>query len=285
MAEFDYESEIKKAELERIRAETRRINADREKIDHEKYGLVHERNQRWWNIRASGLIQSVVGGIVAGALVAGFGLDHFLKVADLNEKSQKALLAEKEEIESEKRNSEEEDRQAITSLRNENKELKSRVDDALREISFLSSNSNECNEETLNKEIASLKTELERVSARTESREAQLSTDLNSLVQKHEASVKAAEGTWFPVVASPYNDADLLGTLEELSSSRSEYPIHVYKSADRHGVPVYAVTLGGYLSKAEASKRVQYARSSGIAPDAYAWSSNLWGSNVREQFQ
>lgn len=284
MTDMNYETEIKKAELERIKAETLRINAEKEKIEQEKSGIVNQRSPKWWNIRASGLIQSVVGGIVAGALVAGFGLDHFLKVADLNEKSQKALITEKEEIESEKRKSEEENRQAITSLRNENTKLKSQIDEALNKITSLSSISVRCNEETLNNEIALLKNELERVRIQTESREAQLSTDLNSLVQEHKASVKSSEGTWFPVIASPYNDTDLLGKLEELKTNSVEYPIHVYKSADRLGMSVYAVTLGGYLSKADASERVTYARSSGIASDAYAWSSTIWGRNIREQF-
>lgn len=289
MTNIDYESELKKAELHRIQAETARINSEREKIDHEKAELVLQRNQKWWNIRASGLIQSVIGGIVAGALVAGFGLDYFLKISQLNEKGQQALIAEKEEIQSEKRQAEEESRQEILSLQNENNQLKAKVEKAEEalneiEISVLSSNSSDRSEERLNSEIASLKSEFQRLRSEAVSREERLSTDLKNLIQEHEASVKEAEGTWFPVIASPYNDVDLQGKLEELGDFSVKYPIHVYKSADKRGVPVYAITLGGYLSKAEASKRVYYARSSGIASDAYAWSSNIWGSNIRQQF-
>jgi hypothetical protein len=285
VTDIDYESEIKKAELSRIKAETARINSEREKIDHERTELISKSSQKWWNIRASGLIQSAVGGIVAGALVAGFGLDHFLKVTELNEKSQKALTLEKEEVEAEKKDQEEKSRQVITSLSNENKQLQAEVDMALQKIAALSSASSEIDEEIIRSEIATLKNELQRVKSVTELREESLSTDLKNLVQEHKITAKGAGNYWFPVIASPYNKTDLLGKLEELENIKVKYPLHVYETADKRGVPVYAITLGGYLTRAEAAERVSYARLIKIAPDAYPWSSSIWGSDIRSQVE
>ncbi|MCY7294116.1 hypothetical protein [Alteromonas sp. a30] len=50
------------------------------------------------------------------------------------------------------------------------------------------------------------------------------------------------------------------------------------------GASVYAVTFGGYLSKAESVSRVNYARESGMSDDAYSWSSTRWGDNIIAQF-
>ncbi len=291
----EHELNLKEAELSRIQADTARINAEREKIEFETKEICAKNDQNWWNIRASGLIQSVIGGIVAGALVAGFGLDHFLKVADLNEKSQKALELEKSglvkktsELEEKTKYLElkqEENWQVITALRNENKNVKAQADAALENIVALSSSPSECNEGTLNREITSLETELQRVTSEAKSRGESLTNELEILVEEREATAKGNENNWFPVISSPYNTTDLLGKLEELARITVQYPVQVYKTADKRGVPVYAITLGGYLSKADAAKRVSYARSSGIAPDAYPWRSNIWGENIRAQVE
>lgn len=295
MATNERESNLKEAELSRIQADTARINAEREKIELESKEIGARKKQKWWHIRASGLIQSAIGGIVAGVLVAGFGLDHFLKVADLNEKSQKALELEKAELvaktsELEEKTKyleakQEENRQVITSLRNENKNVKAQADVALKNIAALSSSPSECNEGTLNSEIASLKTELQRVTSEAKSRGESLTSELESLVEERGATAKGKENNWFPVISSPYNKTDLLGKLEELDRITAQYPVHVYKTADKRGAPVYAITFGGYLSKADATKRVSYARSSGIASDAYPWSSNIWGEDIRGQVE
>ena len=60
--------------------------------------------------------------------------------------------------------------------------------------------------------------------------------------------------------------------------------MHVYKTVDSRGTPVYAITFDGYLSKTEADQRINYAREAGIAKDAYPWSSNIWGVNIVDEF-
>jgi hypothetical protein len=285
MSKIDYDVELKKAELTRIQAETARTNSEREKVEEENRNIVFERSKNWWDIRAKGLIQAVIAGVAAGALLAGFGLDHFLKVSDLNEKSQLALKMEKQEVENEKRLLEEKSRQSITSLQSENLKLKAEVDNVLKKISLLSSTSNENNDKLLNVEISELKLELEKARTETESRGKQLSSDLIDLTQAHAVTAKDEEGSWFPIIASAYNKLDLTGKLKELNRISLKYPLHVYSTADKRGVSVYAITLGGYLTKSESLLRVRYAKSEDIAKDAYAWSSNLWEKNIISSFE
>jgi hypothetical protein len=46
-----------------------------------------------------------------------------------------------------------------------------------------------------------------------------------------------------------------------------KYDIQFYETTDKPGVPVYAVTLAGCLSRNEVSNRVNYARSRDRTPD------------------
>jgi hypothetical protein len=290
VASINHEEELRKAELRKVHAEIARLESDRDKIELEKGEIVARNSQKWWNIRASGLIQAVIGGIVAGALVAGFALDHFLKISDLNEKSQKALQIEKKGLidkatkletkatllESEQEKS----RQVIIALRNENNKFKTETEETLKRLSELAASASQNNEASLNSEIALLRTELDRAKVKTESRERSLNIELINLAQAQEQISQGNKDNWFPVIASPYNEVDLRGKLKELSQSPLNYPVHVYKTVDKRGTPVYAITFEGYLSKSEADKRIRYARKKGIAKDAYPWSSNIWGVNI-----
>ena len=287
MAPINHEEELRNAELRKVNAEIARLESDRDKIELEKGVLVARNSQKWWNIRASGLIQAVIGGIVAGALVAGFALDHFLKISDLNEKSQKALLIEKKELINKANlleSKQEESRQVIIALRNENKKFKTEAEKTLKKLSGLSASLSQNNKVSFNSKIASLRTELDRAKAKSESREQSLNVELLNLAQAQEQTSQGIKNNWFPVIASPYNEVDLREKLKELSRPSLNYPLHVYKAADKRGTPVYAVTFEGYLSKSEADKRIKYARQTGIATDAYPWSSNIWGKNIVDEF-
>lgn len=287
MASTDYEKELRNAELRKLHAEIALLESDREKIELEKGELVASNSQKWWNIRVTGLIQAVIGGIVAGALVAGFGLDHFLKISDLNEKSHKVLQSEKQELVDKTKlleSKQEESRQVIIMLRSENNKFKEQTEVTLNELSSLSVSSSQGNQESLNSEIASLRTELKRARAKTEYREQSLNEELQNLAQAQVQISQGSKDNWFPVVASPYNEVDLRGKLEELEKLSLSYPVHVYKTVDKWGRSVYAITLEGYLSKSEAEKRIRYAIKNNIAKDAYPWSSNIWGINIVDNF-
>lgn len=91
MSSKNIDEALKEAELTKLHSEIKKIDSDYSKNELEKKEIKTRMDKKWWNVKASGLIQAVFGGIVAGALVAGFGLDHFLKISDLNTKSQNAL--------------------------------------------------------------------------------------------------------------------------------------------------------------------------------------------------
>jgi len=85
---------------------------------------------------------------------------------------------------------------------------------------------------------------------------------------------------WFPVVSSKYTLEEARQAAEKLNRGGSAFPAHVYKGTDDKGATVYAVTLGGYLSKSEAQERVSYAKQNGIAADAFALQHANWGQNL-----
>lgn len=95
----DLDAAIKKAELDRLQSETRRIDSETEKINYEREELSSRINSKWWHVSGTSLIQALLGGAVAGFLVAGFALDHFINVTDLNEKNEEALKQKAQELE------------------------------------------------------------------------------------------------------------------------------------------------------------------------------------------
>jgi hypothetical protein len=89
-------------------------------------------------------------------------------------------------------------------------------------------------------------------------------------------SNRASQAPAFAVIASYVKLEDALAYAKQLRSKNLAFPIEVYKRS-----PIrYQVTLGGYLTSEEASKRVEYAKQQGIAPDAYVRSAQDWGDNL-----
>ncbi len=90
----------------------------------------------------------------------------------------------------------------------------------------------------------------------------------------------AARGFSFPVVASrrTFDEARGFASKVEgiLDAQEKPFTTAIYLSENGY----YAVTLGGYLTQDEARSRAQYAKSSGIASDAYVRSSRNWGENL-----
>jgi len=83
-------------------------------------------------------------------------------------------------------------------------------------------------------------------------------------------------GYWFPVVASIYDRQEALDRAGLLQATKAgPYLVQVYEAADLTGQTVYAVTLGGYMTKTEADTRVAYARKE-IEPTAYKRESLIW---------
>lgn len=293
------DEEAKQLEIRKLAAETKLLEAERRKAEEEADRIVADRPLKWAGLKVTALAQAVIAGIVAAFLISGFALDHFLKITELNKKLREALEQEKTELtqkagrlEAEKEQLEqnrdalarrqEDSRQTIISLQEANKQTEQDLQDAVQRLAQIAPQ--DCSEEELQSEIASLRSQLETLEQQSATRGRELSEGLRELAQEREETSNAVGETWFPVIASPYNESDLRGKLEELGVETIRYPIHVYKTTDKSGNPVFAITLGGYLSKEEALSRVEYARESKLSPDAYPWSSTNWGSNVFDKY-
>lgn len=94
------------------------------------------------------------------------------------------------------------------------------------------------------------------------------------------AAKAVAIGNWFPVIFSIYEREEAFSKAKQLKKGGLKFEVEVYTAADKYGKQVYAITLGGYLTKEQALERVEYAKNKGIAKDAYVWESSVWGQNL-----
>jgi hypothetical protein len=111
-------------------------------------------------------------------------------------------------------------------------------------------------------------------------REQVIATDSDPNVRARAEQV--AISGWFPVVASKYDLQEARQAALALNKKGIQYPVHVYRGTDDKGKAVFAITLGGYLSRSESGERVTYARGTGIAADAFALQHANWGQNLLE---
>ena len=88
------EDQIKEKELKRVDAEIARIKEEKRKLGLESEELERKSNLRWYNKPL--FIQAIIAGVIAGALIGGFLLDHFLNVTELIKTEQEALKDEAE---------------------------------------------------------------------------------------------------------------------------------------------------------------------------------------------
>jgi hypothetical protein len=98
--------------------------------------------------------------------------------------------------------------------------------------------------------------------------------------QVREAAKRVQISGWFPVIGSVDTLEAARRRATQLLSSNPTYAIHVYQGTDNKGMRVFALTLGGYLSRAEAEARIAYAKHSGIAKDAFITEHANWGQNL-----
>lgn len=280
---------VEQAELAKLVSETKRNDAERLKFDKERAEIESRLSQKWWDLPFTGLIQAAIGGVVAGALIWGFALDHFLKVNELNEKSrsdlrQKADVLAKAKLALEKE--QETNRQLITRLKLDNQKIKDEIDNYRQQLAEkLVSKSVDADKVTMQAtSIEALEASLADLLSQTQSSDKVLTKQLNALSESQQAQQVSEASTWFPVLASAYKKVDLEGRLSQLRKANPQFPLHVYSTSDGSGSPVYAITFGGYLSNAEAISRVNYAKEAGLSTDAYSWSSTRWGNNIIGQF-
>lgn len=176
-------------------------------------------------------------------------------------------------------------RQHITVSQSENEEFREQLAEAKRQLVELENSRDESEQLELFTQLEELQTQLTDIESFAVQRTEDLGAQLKGLAESKERLGSIEETNWFPVLASAYSEEDLEYGLKKLESKSLEYEIHVYETKDRRGVTVYAITLGGYLSKPEASNRVRYAKSEGLSGDAYTWSSDRWGDNLLEEWK
>jgi hypothetical protein len=83
---------------------------------------------------------------------------------------------------------------------------------------------------------------------------------------------------WFPVVASVSEYRRALEAARAFERSVGpEVDVDLYEAKDGRGERTYAVTLGGYMSQAEAQARL---RLPGVPADAYVWQDTSWGGDL-----
>lgn len=116
-------------------------------------------------------------------------------------------------------------------------------------------------------QLASLNNQAVSQSEQTTQNLQAISTDVAS---------RETQSAAFAVIASYVKSEDALAYAKQLQERRISYPIEVYKRTPFR----YAVTLGGYLTPEEASKRVEYAKQQNIAQDAYVRFAHDWGENL-----
>lgn len=101
---------------------------------------------------------------------------------------------------------------------------------------------------------------------------------LMSLETAQRAKRPTMPPNWFTVVASYRSFEDARSFALKLDSAEYDFQPHIYLAENDY----YGVTLGGYLDYREAVRRMRFAKSHGIAADAYVWQSVLWGDNLLE---
>jgi hypothetical protein len=207
-------------------------------------------NQPWYKIRLVSVLQAAIAGIVAGALIWSFSIDHVKSLYDL----QKQLTV------------------VQSQLTKENNDLQVKIKKLEKDKAKLSN------------QIELIGNKIVQANATTGIVDPNLtitaSRQLNELSKVQKNLVPESDTNWFPVVASAYNKTDLEGRLQEIKSLDPTFNVEVYNASDNNGTPVYAITLGGYLSKNESMKRVLYAKEKNIAKDSYSWRTDKWGGDM-----
>lgn len=253
---------------------TRRV----EGLERENQSLKSAAKPSFWNSPAAGLMQILIGGIIAGALTFQYLLDITAKLDELEarraeaEEKIQALAADEATLRTRR-----DQLDAETAQRASEKENLQRDNAKLLERS-----------KALEAEIAELEkkqaegVQPEAIAALLEDAKARAS-ELTAQAEERVESLDNFENSYFAVIASVYEGDDIAYSYRVLQGSFPDYELHIYRTSDRDGKALYAVTLGGAQSADEAQKRVRVARANG-REGAYRWQSLNWKTNVAGQF-
>lgn len=110
-----------------------------------------------------------------------------------------------------------------------------------------------------------------RAIAQTESEDTIVRSIARSIIRQEQA-----QESCFPVVGSYISLTEAFSFVKKLESKKIPYQIEIYDGTNGY----YAVCLGGKLTEQEAQLRVEYAKTKGIANDAYLYKTNEWLVNL-----
>lgn len=301
-------STIDEAKINALIAEKTKLDLEGEKLRKETEEIKERMNQKWYVIRLVSVIQAVVGGIIAAALIWSFSLEHIVKLytlrTELKEENLRLSTAQEKLGEENKKLSTaqnelkvenaklltnlEESRIGINQRQNQNNEFQKQIADLRQQLGDLKQTSSKQSCQQVQENITKAKESLKTIADTASLNNNVLSASINSLSAIQANISPSTEENWFPVVSSMYDASRLPNKLQELKEAlkkeKISYEINVYRAKDSSGKAVYAITLGGYLKKDEASKRVNEAKAHNIESGAYIWSSKFWGNDLGGQF-
>jgi myosin heavy subunit len=307
----DFHKRHQEAELKKLDNEIERIEIQKRKLSLDCKEVENRLNKKWWHIQSAGLVQAVIGGIVAGILVWGFALDHFLKVNELTTKRQEALKEDAKQLIKDKneladmlegsefqKNVIEEDRkrlkkkekeylQVLAQLSEQNKELKESQSQStlqLRDLQAKLDNIRKQYTEFAKKQETLLKSkkEYQELADKAQQEQKALETQLTLLTEeKAKSDVRAQQIAQQIETISFKNEGKsfpLVASVKDENRARQfakkiedKENIRYQPEVYEAGNGWYVVTLGGHLSKKDAQARVNYAIDYNIAADAFVY--------------
>ena len=221
---------------ERASAETAKIWAESRKLEAEADEIRRRSAHGWVDLFARPVLTAIIAATVTGFAVWSFGLSAALDLNELTGEYQKALERKKHDIEKQLA------------------DVGTELDTQRLQVAQL---------------LKSAETPQDRKFA--EAAGERLTDNLQSSL-----ATSSSPQPWYAVVASTYAVDDAKRIAVDLRSRQPGHTVEVFRATDGKGTPLFAITLGGEITKEDATKIVREARTKVISTDAFAWTTPRW---------